>query len=124
MKISITTSETSASDSGRRCTVCDHSRQRDGRSASPRAARRRARRLGLTSRWPNSINSAGSAVSDAVSTISTARIEAIERPYMNVTPVANIPSSAITTVVPASRTARPDVSIASITDSAMSGLAW
>jgi hypothetical protein len=33
-------------------------------------------------------------------------------PYMKVTPVANMPSRAMMTVVPASRMARPDVSIA------------
>ena len=35
---------------------------------------------------------------------------------MNETPVANMPSRAITTVVPASRIARPEVSIASMTE--------
>jgi hypothetical protein len=55
-------------------------------------------------------------VSDAASVSSTARIEAIDRPYMKLTPVANMPRRAMTTVVPASRIARPAVSIASITE--------
>ena len=46
---------------------------------------------------------------------STAITAAIARPYMNDTPVANMPSSAIITVTPASRTARPEVSIAAST---------
>ena len=49
--------------------------------------------------------------------ISTVSTEAIASPYMKLIPVANMPSSAITTVVPASRIARPEVSIASTTDS-------
>ena len=55
-------------------------------------------------------------MSEATSVSSTAITAAIASPYMNATPVANMPSRAITTVVPASRTARPEVSIASITD--------
>ena len=42
----------------------------------------------------------------------TAITAAMASPYMNATPVANIPSSAMITVTPASRTARPEVSIA------------
>ena len=55
-------------------------------------------------------------MSVAASVSSTAITEATASPYVKLTPVANIPSSAITTVVPASRIARPDVSIAPITD--------
>ena len=51
---------------------------------------------------------------------STANTDAMAKPYMKLTPVANIPNSAITTVVPASRIARPEVSIASITECSMS----
>ena len=47
---------------------------------------------------------------------STAITAAIASPYMNATPVANIPSRAITTVAPASRIARPEVSIAATTE--------
>ncbi len=47
---------------------------------------------------------------------STAITAAIASPYMNATPVANMPSRAITTVAPASRIARPEVSIASTTE--------
>ena len=75
----------------------------------------------MTSRGPKNISNAGSAVNEADSTNSTARIDAIDSPYMNETPVANIPSRAMTTVVPASRTARPEVSIASVIAAAMSG---
>ena len=76
-----------------------------------------------TSRWPKRESIAGSSVSDAASVSSTASTEAIESPYRKLTPVANIPSSAITTVVPASRIARPEVSIASCTDALTSPLA-
>ena len=58
---------------------------------------------------------AGSTVNEAQSTMSTASTDAIESPYRKVTPVANIPSRAMITVVPASRIARPEVSIASMT---------
>jgi hypothetical protein len=51
-----------------------------------------------------------------MSVSSTASAEAIASPYMKLTPVANMPSRAITTVAPASRMALPDVSIAPITD--------
>ena len=58
---------------------------------------------------------AGSTVSDDTMTRSTVSTEAMDSPYMKLTPVANIPSRAITTVVPARRIARPEVSIASST---------
>ena len=59
---------------------------------------------------------AGRMVSDASSVSSTAKTEAIASPYMKLTPVANMPSRAMITVVPASRIARPEVSIASTTE--------
>lgn len=49
---------------------------------------------------------------------------AIARPYMKATPVANIPSSAITTVAPASRIARPEVSIAASTEPSTEPESW
>ena len=51
-------------------------------------------------------------MSDAAIVSSTASTEAIESPYRKLTPVANMPSSAMITVLPASRIARPEVSIA------------
>ena len=77
---------------------------------------RRLRVRVRTIRSPYFDNIAGSTVSDAIIVISTAKTEAIASPYRKLTPVANIPSRAIVTVVPASRIARPDVSIASTTD--------
>jgi len=48
---------------------------------------------------------AGSSVNDASSTSSTPSTDATASPYIKLTPVANIPSRAITTVAPASRIA-------------------
>ena len=73
--------------------------------------------MGRAIRAPNRDSNAGSTVSEASIVSSTARTEAIDRPYMKLTPVANMPSRAMITVVPASRIARPDVSMAPITDS-------
>ena len=94
-----------------------HRLHSDSRAGLPAAARARARRPGRASRGPKRESSAGRTVSDAVIVSSTVSTDAIESPYRKPTPVANMPSSAITTVVPASRIARPEVSIASSTDS-------
>ena len=77
---SITASERIASGQGRFCTVMLQRRQVDSRGASPLASRRRARRVGRTTRWPNEDSSAGSTVSDAASTSSTATTDAIDSP--------------------------------------------
>ena len=121
----ITAVETIASGHGRRWTVRLHSRHRErcaapsSTTAAPALAPRpngRRRVRGRTTRWPYFDSIAGSTVSDAIIVASTAQTEAIASPYRKLTPVANIPSRAIVTVVPASRIARPDVSIASTTD--------
>ena len=116
----MTASEASASGHGRLCTVRLQRRQAVSPASSPRAARARARRPGRTTFGPKRPSIAGSSVSDASRTISTASTEAIARPYRNATPVANMPNSAIITVVPASRTARPDVSIDAMIDASTS----
>ena len=113
----ITASDASASGHGRACTISLQRRHSDSRGAAPATARCRARRDGRTIFGPKRESSAGSTVSDASITNSTANTDASESPYMKLTPVANIPSSAITTVVPASKIARPEVSIASSTAS-------
>ena len=111
-RAAITASEPIASGHGRACTI---SLQR--RHVAPGAERRnRPRPRGRTSLGPKRDSIAGSSVSDAASVNSTASTEAIASPYMKLIPVANMPSSAITTVAPASRIARPEVSIASSTD--------
>ena len=109
---SITANEPIASGHGRALTA---SLQRRHIEARPSVCARCPRRLRAT-RCPKRERTAGSSVSEAVIVTSTASAEAIASPYMKLTPVANMPSSAITTVVPASRIARPDVSIAAITD--------
>src|SRR5580704_13260611 len=111
--------ERTASGHGRRWTVRLHSRQREWcgalscTTAAAVLARRRpngSRRVrGRTIRSPYFDSIAGSTVSDANIVASTANTEEIARPYRKLTPVTNIPSSAIITVVPARRTARPDV---------------
>ena len=107
-------SENSASGHGRAWTMTLQRRQADS-CGRPDAARRRSERDGRTTLCPKRESSAGTTVSDASSTHRTVMTEAIESPYMNATPVANMPSRAMITVQPASRIARPEVSIASIT---------
>ena len=113
---SITTSDAIASGHGRDWTIRLQRLHSDSRGGLPAAARARARRPGRATRAPKRESSAGSTVSEAAIVSSTVNTDAIDNPYRNETPVANIPSRAITTVVPASRIARPEVSIASITD--------
>ncbi len=86
--------------------------------ARPAFEPRRCRRS--TTRSPKRESIAGSTVNEASRVNRTARTDAIESPYMNGTAVANMPSSAITTVVPASRIALPEVSIACSTDASTS----
>jgi hypothetical protein len=52
---------------------------------------------------------AGSRVRAAIMVKSTPTEAAMARPYRKETPSANIPSSAMQTMIPANRTARPDV---------------
>ena len=108
----MTDRDTSASGTGRARTVSLQRRHAERRELGVR--RRRLR--GRTRRPPKRDSIAGSSVSVAASVSSTAITEATARPYVKLTPVANIPSNAITTVAPASRIARPDVSIAPSTD--------
>ncbi len=112
---SITASDSSASGFGRDCTITLQRRQVESWATSPAAACRRSEREGRTTRCPKRDSSAGTTVNEATSTSSTVMIDAIDSPYMNATPVANMPSSAMITVLPASRIALPEVSIASIT---------
>jgi hypothetical protein len=113
----ITASEAMVRISGWARTTSLQRRHRDARGGLPPAALREAARVGLTSRAPKRDSSAGSSVSEASIVKSTAMTEPIASPYMKLTPVTNIPSSAMITVVPASKTALPEVSIASSTDS-------
>ena len=62
--------------------------------------------------WPTNPSTAGSSVTAAAITNSTASDAPTARPRMNDTPITKSPSSEITTVPPANSTARPLVSIA------------
>ena len=136
----ITASEAIASGHGRACTIWLQRRHFERLTAPPplpsetspvagaaarvRRARSPHRRCPdlLSTRGPTRESIAGSSVIEAASVSRTASTEAMASPYMKLTPVANMPSRAITTVVPASRIARPEVSIASSTDPSMSPL--
>ena len=61
---------------------------------------------------PAKPNMAGSSVREPASTRSTAAIVPTASPYTNDTPRSIMPRSEITTVQPANRTARPEVSMA------------
>ena len=106
---SITASETIASGHGRACTIRSSAATRErGAATADRAVAAgaplatteqplRAARAHLGRR--SATASPAARVSDAASTSSTASTAAIARPYMKLTPVANMPSRAITTVV-------------------------
>ena len=104
---------TMAVSAGRRCTRCTHRSQKAGLVPSAPGA---AWRLPSSpTRRPIRLRNAGSRVSDAASTTTTPIAAATAAPLSRLTPSANIPSRAITTVVPANRTARPEVLIAAST---------
>ena len=126
----ITASETIASGHGRACTDLAPPRATPTarEAALPRGAvaasigrlrdaeQPRVRRAGARAGRRSARAAPAAASARRASVSSTASTEAIASPYMKLTPVANMPSRAITTVVPASRIARPEVSIASITE--------
>ena len=81
-------------------------------NASPPAAITPRQRVTLM-RCPANPSSAGSRVSDAARTVSTVAEAPTARPWMNLRPITHMPSTLITTVMPAKKTARPAVSMAS-----------
>ena len=103
-----------AAGHGRRRTS---SAQRGQKAPCPPEAVARPRRRVLPIRAPTFDRRAGSSVSDASIVSSTAMADDTARPVRNPTPSTSIPSSATITVMPANRTARPDVSIAATTAS-------
>ena len=115
---SITAVAATAVSAGRRCTWRTQRSQKPGfaPAASASALPRPARPI----RGPAKLSNAGSSVSDAVSTSTTPIAAATAAPLRMLTPSANIPSSAITTVAPANSTARPEVFIAASTASCTS----
>ncbi len=87
-----------------RAHAVDSSESRQLLSASALRSRRRS-----TSR-PKIPSIAGSSVSAASTVNATATAAATATPYRKLTPRANIPSIAMHTIIPANRTARPEVS--------------
>ena len=75
-------------------------------------------------RLPTIVMSEGRSVIDAIIITATAMAIPIANPLTNDKPIARRPSSAMITVEPAKSTARPDVSIASTTDSSMESPLW
>ena len=71
-----------------------------------------------STRSPTKPSSAGSSVTDASMVNNTVIDAPIAKPFMNDTPMINMPNSEMTTVVPAKITARPAVLIASAVASA------
>jgi len=63
----------------------------------------------LSTRGPMNPSRAGRRVSAATMVNATPMAAAMASPYRNVTPRANMPSRAMHTMIPANRTARPDV---------------
>ena len=61
---------------------------------------------------PKTPSSAGSKVTAASTVKTTVSAEATARPFRKLTPRTRMPSSATHTVLPANRTARPEVSMA------------
>ena len=83
--------------------------------AAVAAAVRRERLRPTAARAPTRESTAGNKVSAASIVSNTAIAEEIASPLRNPTPRTSMPRSATITVRPANRTARPAVSIASIT---------
>ena len=71
----------------------------------------------LSIRVPTIASRAGNNVTDAIIITATPIAIATEKPLTNARPMDKSPSNATTTVIPAKRTARPEVSIASTIDS-------
>ena len=82
---------------------------------SPAATRPRQRVV--STRVPAYPSSAGSSVNEAIIVTVTTVAAPTPNPETNATPINNMPSSEITTVIPAKVTARPEVSIAMAMDS-------
>ncbi len=83
---------------------------RRDRVATRRAAISPRHRVTST-RWPAKPRSAGSRVRDATAVTATTVAAAAASPVMNARPMRTMPSSEMTTVVPANATARPAVSM-------------
>ena len=118
VKMIITINAKAAKIAGRRPRIRvqrAHSGDSSSVVSSPARTARRSRRRGT--RPPTAPNSAGSSVSAAITVNATTTAAATATPYRKLTPSANIPSIAITTIIPANSTARPEVSIASTTAS-------
>ncbi len=84
-------------------------------ATKPAAMRPRQRVSSI--RLPAKPTSAGSSVSDAATVTATTDAAPIARPVTKVTPMRSMPSSEMTTVVPANSTDRPAVSRAMPMDS-------
>ena len=82
--------------------------QRHGHQAGGDEARQRV----ISTRRPAKPSRAGSSVSEATSVVATTAAVPSARPVMKLTCMTSMPSSEITTVVPANSTARPAVSMA------------
>ena len=109
----ITAAAVTAKTAGLRSTVPDqraHSPAGTGGGSPGGRSARRCRRL--STRIPNTPSSAGSRVTAASTVNTTVSAEAIARPFRKLTPRTRMPSSAMHTVLPANRTARPEVSMA------------
>jgi hypothetical protein len=114
-RTSITTAATVASAAGRRCTVSAHLVHAPSASVTVAAAGcapRRPRCRRLSTRRPKTPSSAGSSVSAASTVQATVSAQAIASPLRKLKPRTRMPSMQTQTVLPANRTARPEVSIA------------
>ena len=109
---SITLVAATAAMAGRRCTAWTQRSQNPGWVLGERPAPRP--RISPTRR-PVTPSSAGRRVNEAARTLTTPSAAATATPLRTLTPRANMPSIAITTVVPAKSTARPAVFIAAST---------
>jgi hypothetical protein len=76
--------------------------------------------FGLITLIPMKPNRAGKSVRAAIMVKATPMAAATAKPYRKLTPKANIPRRAMHTMMPANRTARPDVLTALMMDSSVS----
>ena len=89
------------------------------RATATRPAAIRPRQRVTSTRSPAKPSSAGSSVSEATSVIATTTAMPMARPETKLSCMISMPSSEMTTVVPANTTARPAVSIAISVESSM-----
>ena len=107
---SMTAAAAMASTAGLRWTVPAQRLHTPGETTPLAPKRRRWRRE--STRMPKTPSSAGSRVTAASTVKTTVSAEATARPFRKLTPRTRMPSSAMHTVLPANRTARPEVSMA------------